>query len=269
MTEPLLTATNLALRFGGVAALTDISFELEEGHILGMIGPNGAGKTSLINVISGAYAADSGSVRLDGREILGLPPHRRSALGLSRTFQNLAPFAGMSVYENVMVGRHLHIQGGVCKNLLRIVGPGNARAERISREVVNDLLERLGLGDVRDSPADSLPYGYQKLVELARALVSEPRLLLLDEPFAGMTPSESRDVAKLIVGVWEERSLTLVVIEHNMGLIMDIADEVMVLDSGRAIAHGQPDQIRSDPEVIRAYIGAQAEESEQTAGATP
>jgi branched-chain amino acid transport system ATP-binding protein len=175
----------------------------------------------------------------------------------------------MSVYENVMVGRHLHIQGGVCKNLLRIVGPGNARAERISREVVNDLLERLGLGDVRDSPADSLPYGYQKLVELARALVSEPRLLLLDEPFAGMTPSESRDVAKLIVGVWEERSLTLVVIEHNMGLIMDIADEVMVLDSGRAIAHGQPDQIRSNPEVIRAYIGAQAEEAEQTAGATP
>jgi branched-chain amino acid transport system ATP-binding protein len=255
MPSPLLSVSNVSLRFGGVCALDSVSFDLYPGHILGLIGPNGAGKTSLINVITGSYRANDGSIWLGDQDILGLPPHKRAALGLTRTFQNLALFGGMSVHDNVMVGRHLHIRDGVIANLMPIPGFAVSSDERASAGVVTRLLEKLGLSQLRDAEVGSLPYGYQKRVELARALASEPRVLLLDEPFAGMTPSESRDMAKVILDLWTEHKLTILMIEHNMGLIMDVADHVVVLDFGRVVAIGEPDAIKSNSEVIRAYIG--------------
>jgi|ERR1019366_209710 branched-chain amino acid transport system ATP-binding protein len=257
MTSPLLSVTNVSLRFGGVTALNSVSFDLYPGHILGLIGPNGAGKTSLINVITGSYRANEGSIQLDNQDILALPPHRRAALGLTRTFQNLALFGGMSVYDNVMVGRHLHIREGLVASLLPIPGYAVSSDERASAGIVTGLLEKLGLSHVCRVEVGSLPYGHQKRVELARALASEPRVLLLDEPFAGMTPNESRELAKVILDLWEEHELTILMIEHNMGLIMDVADHVVVLDFGRVVAIGEPHEIKSNPEVIRAYIGGE------------
>jgi branched-chain amino acid transport system ATP-binding protein len=257
MTSPLLSVTNVSLRFGGVTALNSVSFDLYPGHILGLIGPNGAGKTSLINVITGSYRANEGSIQLDNQDILALPPHRRAALGLTRTFQNLALFGGMSVYDNVMVGRHLRIREGLVASLLPIPGYAVSSDERASAGIVTGLLEKLGLSHVCRAEVRSLPYGHQKRVELARALASEPRVLLLDEPFAGMTPNESRELAKVILDLWEEHELTILMIEHNMGLIMDVADHVVVLDFGRVVAIGEPHEIKSNPEVIRAYIGGE------------
>lgn len=258
MAQPLLSVSNVSLRFGGVTALNSVSFDLEPGHILGLIGPNGAGKTSAINVITGSYRANEGTIHLNDRDILTLPPHRRAALGLARTFQNLALFGGMSVYDNMMVGRHLHIREGVLKSVLPFPGYVGSRDERASADIVISLLGKLGLSSVREAEVGSLPYGYQKRVELGRALASEPRVLLLDEPFAGMTPSESRDLAKVILDLWDEHKLTILMIEHNMGLIMDVTDYVVVLDFGRVVAIGEPQEIKSNPEVIRAYIGGEA-----------
>lgn len=255
MTAPLLSVTNVSLRFGGITALSDASFDLDRGHILGLIGPNGAGKTSLINVITGSYHPNEGTIRLAGQQLLGLSPHRRARLGLSRTFQNLALFNGMSVHENVMVGRHPHIREGILASFLPMPGAFVSRTEHESSDIVDGLLHQLGLSALRDADVSALPYGYQKRVELARALASEPRVLLLDEPFAGMTPNESRELAKVILELWEKRDLTIMMIEHNMGLIMDVADRVVVLDFGRIVATGEPDAIKSNPDVIRAYIG--------------
>jgi branched-chain amino acid transport system ATP-binding protein len=262
--DPLLSIAAVTLRFGGVAALNSVSFDLHRGHIVGLIGPNGAGKTSLINVITGSYRTNEGSVRLNGEDILSLSPHRRAALGLTRTFQNLALFAGMSVYDNAMVGRHLHISQGIFNSLLPIPGPSKSADERESAAIVTAMLERLGLGHLSDADVGSLSYGYQKRVELARALVARPRLLLLDEPFAGMTANESRDLAKVILELWREQGLTILMIEHNMGLIMDVADRVVVLDFGRVVAVGEPHEIISNPEVIRAYVGGSLSETEGT-----
>jgi branched-chain amino acid transport system ATP-binding protein len=264
MSETRLSIEHVSLRFGGVAALDNVNIRLEAGHILGVIGPNGAGKSSLVNVICGAYQASEGSVKLDGREILSLPPHRRAAMGLSRTFQNLALFRGMSVFDNAMVGRHLHIRDRMLSSMLPLSKAVASREERESAAIVGRLLERLDLGHVRDHDVASLPYGYQKRVELARALASEARLILLDEPFAGMTQSESRDMAAAILELWEERNLTLLIIEHNMGLIMDVADRIAVLDFGRVVAYGEPDDIRANPEVIRAYLGGDVPLAETT-----
>ncbi len=250
-----MSVSNVSLRFGGVTALNAVSFDLMPGHILGLIGPNGAGKTSLINVIAGSYRANEGAIRLADLDILNLPTYRRAALGLVRTFQNLALFGGMSVYDNVMVGRHLHIREGILASLWPSPGRMPSRSGRASAAVVESLLARLGLSDLRDAEVGALPYGYQKRVEFARALASEPCVLLLDEPFAGMTPTESRELAKVILDLWEERKLTVLMIEHNMGLIMDIADQVLVLDFGSVVAVGEPDEIKSNPDVIRAYVG--------------
>jgi branched-chain amino acid transport system ATP-binding protein len=257
MSVPALSVRNISLRFGGVAALTDVSFDVERGHILGLIGPNGAGKTSLINVMSGSYRANKGAIALNGQEILSLPPHKRAALGLVRTFQNLALFRDMTVFENVMVGRHLHIRDSVLSSFLPNPAPNRSRDEQASANIVDGLLSRLGLGEVRNAEVSSLPYGYQKRVELARALAAEPSVLLLDEPFAGMTPNESRELAKVILDLWKRHSLTILMIEHNMGLIMDVADRVVVLDFGRVVAIGEPDSIKTNPDVIRAYVGGE------------
>jgi branched-chain amino acid transport system ATP-binding protein len=253
-----LSVKNVSLRFGGVAALSDVSFQLEAGHITGLIGPNGAGKTSLINVITGSYRANEGCIALHGQELLPLSIHKRAALGLVRTFQNLALFAGMTVFENVMVGRHLHIHESIFSSLAPLPFSASSILERDSARIVEALLERLDLAKVRDDEVGSLPYGYQKRVELARALAAEPRLLLLDEPFAGMTPIESRELARMILDLWKQHDLTILMIEHNMGLIMDIADRVVVLDFGRVVAIGEPDSIKADPRVIRAYVGDEA-----------
>jgi branched-chain amino acid transport system ATP-binding protein len=261
--DPLLSIAGVTLRFGGVTALNSVSFDLQRGHIVGLVGPNGAGKTSLINVITGSYRANEGSVRLSGENILPLPAHRRAALGLTRTFQNLALFGGMSVYDNVMVGRHLHIRQGILNSLLPLPGPLKSADERESAAIVVGILDRLGLGQLGEAEVGSLSYGYQKRVELARALVAQPRLLLLDEPFAGMTANESRGLAKVILELWQEQELTILVIEHNMGLIMDIADRVAVLDFGRVVAVGEPHEIMSNPEVIRAYVGGSLSETEE------
>lgn len=265
--NPLLSVDGLTLRFGGVTALNSVSFDLQRGHIVGLIGPNGAGKTSLINVITGSYRANDGAVRLDGRDILPLSPHRRASLGLTRTFQNLALFGGMSVYDNVMVGRHLHIRQSVLNSLLPLPGASAPADEIDSRAIVAEILDRLGLGHLGQADVGSLSYGYQKRVELARALVAEPRVLFLDEPFAGMTANESRELAKVILQIWQERTLTILMIEHNMGLIMDIADRVVVLDFGRVVAIGEPQEIVSNPEVIRAYVGGSLSETAETEAA--
>jgi branched-chain amino acid transport system ATP-binding protein len=262
--DPLLSITGATLRFGGVTALSSVSFDVHRGHIVGLIGPNGAGKTSLINVITGSYRANEGTVRLNGKDILSLPPHRRAALGLTRTFQNLALFAGMSVYDNVMVGRHLHISQGMFGSLLPLPGPSKSADERESAAIVTAMLDRLGLGGLSETDVGSLSYGYQKRVELARALVAQPRLLLLDEPFAGMTANESRDLARVVLDLWREQELSILIIEHNMGLIMDIADRVVVLDFGRVVAVGEPHEIMSNPEVIRAYVGGSLSETEES-----
>jgi len=255
MSDARLTVDRVSLRFGGVAALDDVSFEVAPGHILGLIGPNGAGKSSLVNVVTGAYRADRGSIRLDGQELVSMAPHRRAALGLGRTFQNLALFDGMSVFDNVMIGRHLHIRDRMFFSLLPWPGPGVSRTERESVVAVDHLLARLGLDALRDHDVASLPYGYRKRVELARVLASEARLILLDEPFAGMTQTESREMAAVILELWQERALSLLIIEHNMGLIMDVADRVVVLDFGRVVASGEPDEVGRNPDVIRAYLG--------------
>ena len=266
-TAPLLSVDGVTLRFGGVTALNSVSFDIQQGHIVGLIGPNGAGKTSLINVITGSYRVDDGFVRLEERDILPLSPHRRAALGLTRTFQNLALFGGMSVYDNVMVGRHLHIRQGVLNSLLPLPGVSTPADEIDSAAVVTAILDRLGLGHLGQVDVGSLSYGYQKRVELARALAAEPRVLLLDEPFAGMTANESRELAKVILEVWQEKSLTILMIEHNMGLIMDVADRVVVLDFGRVVAIGEPRDIVSNPEVIRAYVGGGLSEAAETEAA--
>ena len=257
MSAAQLSVSDVTLRFGGISALNSVSFDLEKGHILGLIGPNGAGKTSLVNVITGAYTANEGSITLGGTEILTLPPHKRARLGLCRTFQNLSLFAGLTVFENVMVGRHLHVRDSMMKSLVPLPGRWRSEDERMSAEIVDDLMQRLGLADLRDREVNLLSYGHQKRVELARALASEAKLMLLDEPFAGMTSAESRELAKVILDLWEDRELTLLIIEHNMGLIMDVADRVVVLDFGRVVAKGEPNEVRNNPDVIRAYLGAE------------
>jgi len=268
MGDPLLSVESVTVRFGGVTALNSVSFDLQHGHIVGLIGPNGAGKTSLINVITGSYRAHEGVVRLDGKDILPLSPHRRAALGLTRTFQNLALFGGMSVYDNVMVGRHLHIRQGIINSLLPVPIGWSSADETRSQAIVTAILERLSLSHLGDAPVGSLSYGHQKRVELARALAAEPRVLLLDEPFAGMTANESRELAKIVLQIWQEQKLSILMIEHNMGLIMDIADQVVVLDFGRVVAVGEPAQVVSNPEVIRAYVGGSlSDATEATAAA--
>jgi branched-chain amino acid transport system ATP-binding protein len=257
MKGPALSVNNVSLRFGGVAALSNVSFDVDTGHILGLIGPNGAGKTSLINVITGSYRANEGTIRLNGQEILSLPQHKRATLGLVRTFQNLALFRDMTVFENVMVGRHLHIRDNILSSFLPNPTPVRSPDETASSRIVTDLLELLGLAHVRNAEVSSLPYGFQKRVELARALAAQPTVLLLDEPFAGMTPSESRELAKIILALWKQHGLTILMIEHNMGLIMDVADRVVVLDFGRVVAIGEPDAIKTNPDVIRAYVGGE------------
>jgi branched-chain amino acid transport system ATP-binding protein len=254
MTEPpLLEVQDVHLSFGGVHALRGVSFQAHRGEILAIIGPNGAGKTSLINAVCGHYHPQRGRILFKGRDITHLRPHRIAALGIARTFQNLALFRGMSVLDNIMLGRHVKMRSGVFACALYW---GLAQAEEIRhRQVVERIIDFLEIEHIRKVPAGALPYGLQKRVELGRALALEPELLLLDEPMAGMNLDEKEDMARFILDIQEEMGIGIILIEHDMGVVMDISDRVIVLDLGEKICEGRPDEVASDPRAIKAYLG--------------
>ncbi|PZW49015.1 amino acid/amide ABC transporter ATP-binding protein 1 (HAAT family) [Humitalea rosea] len=255
---PILAADHVSLRFGGVRALTDVSFSVNRGEIFSIIGPNGAGKTSMVNCISGRYRPTEGSILWQGRDITRVATNRRAALGIGRTFQNLALFGHMSVLDNIMVGRHHLLSSGVVQGMLWWLG-GAQREEIAHRREVEEIIDFLEIQAVRKAPAGTLSYGLRKRVELARAMALKPQLILLDEPMAGMNLEEKEDMARFIVDLNEEWGMTVLMIEHDMGVVMDISTRVMVLDFGRQIAIGSPEEVMAHPRVRSAYLGEEVE----------
>ena len=250
---PLLDVCAATVRFGGIHALTEADFAIARGSVTALIGPNGAGKTTMLNAITGMVPLTSGDIRLDGTDIAGLPPHKRAADGVVRTFQNLEVFTSMSVLENVMAGRHALTRYTVAASILRT--PGFRRAEAACREAALDCLEFVGLADEADTPAGDLPYGKQRLLEMARALAADPKLLLLDEPAAGLNSKETAQLGDLIRAVCDRRHVTVGLVEHDMELVMAVSDHITVLHFGHPLAAGTPDAIQANPEVIKAYLG--------------
>ncbi|ODS93172.1 MAG: high-affinity branched-chain amino acid ABC transporter ATP-binding protein LivG [Comamonas sp. SCN 65-56] len=254
--RPLLDVSGVSVRFGGILALDHVSFHADAGSVCGLIGPNGAGKTTLFNCLSGLYRPYQGAIQFAGTPVLELPVHRMARLGIGRTFQNLALFGSMSVERNVMVGGYVAHSGGY---LASMFGLPTARAqERALQAECRELLELLDLTSVANVPVKNLPFGTQKRVELGRALASRPKLLLLDEPAASLTHEEIGGLRHLILALREKLNLTILLVEHNMNLVMDVSDQIVVLSFGRKIADGSAEHVRSHPEVIRAYLGASA-----------
>jgi branched-chain amino acid transport system ATP-binding protein len=251
--EPLLAVDEVSVRFGAIQALDRVSLEIQRGEIVAIIGPNGAGKTTLLNVISGFYHPSEGHIRFEGRDRTRLRPYDVAALGVARTFQNVALFKGMSVLDNIMTGRLLKMRGSFLLEAL-YWGPA-MRQELEHRAFVERIIDFLEIEAIRKAGAGTLPYGLQKRVELARALAAEPKLLLLDEPMAGMNVEEKEDMCRFILGVNDEFGTTIALIEHDMSVVMDISDRVIALDYGRKIADGRPDEVRADQGVIDAYLG--------------
>jgi branched-chain amino acid transport system ATP-binding protein len=256
----VLSFQDVRLSFAGVKAIDGVSFEVREHELFAIIGPNGAGKTSIFNVLSGVYRPQSGSVTFRGERLLGLRPHQIAARGLARTFQNVELFANLTVLDNLMLGRHTHIRYGT---LSAVAWLGRARREEIAnRAAVEEIVDFLELEQWRRLPVGLLPYGVQKRVELGRALAMEPKLLLLDEPVAGMNLEETEDMARFIADIRDELDIPIILVEHDMGLVMDLADRVLVVDFGQPVATGEPAHIQDHPDVIRAYLGG-APEREQ------
>jgi len=261
--EVQLAISGVSKHFGGVRAVEAVTLSVRSGELISVIGPNGAGKTSLLNMISGFYRPDTGAIVFAGEDITGARPSHIAALGIARTFQNIALFAGMTVLDNIMLGRHVHMKAGVLSSFLYW---GLAQKEEIAhRARVEELIEFLELEDLRKQPTSGLAYGLRKRVELARALALDPKLLLLDEPMGGMNQEEKEDMARFILDVNQQWGTTIILIEHDMAVVMDISDRVAVLDRGRKIAEGSPGEVQSDPEVIRAYLGTAREPREVVA----
>jgi branched-chain amino acid transport system ATP-binding protein len=249
----VLSIEKVSLAFGGVKALTDVSFDVHEHEVRAIIGPNGAGKSSMLNVINGVYHPQQGTIRLRGREFHDMDSHEAAAMGISRTFQNIALFKGMSVLDNIMTGRNLKMR---CSFLEQALWIGRARREELEhRRAVEEVIDFLEIQHIRKTPVGRLPYGLQKRVELGRALAAEPTLLLLDEPMAGMNIEEKQDMCRFVLDVNDHYGTTIVLIEHDMGVVMDISDRVVVLDYGRKIGDGTPAEVRSNQAVIDAYLG--------------
>lgn len=251
--EKLLEIENVSLQFGGVKALDDVSFYVRKGEIFSLIGPNGAGKTSMLNCISGLYRPSQGSIRYKGQELLKMKPYHRTNLGIARTFQNIALFSQMSVLDNLKLGRHSLMKSGFLSGGIYF---GKASREEVEhRKQIEKVIEFLDLQDIRNEPVGTLPYGLQKRVEIGRALALQPELILLDEPMAGMNNIEKEMLARIILDMHEIQDITVLLIEHDLGVVMNLSDHIAVLDFGKQIGFGTPEEIQKNEDVIKAYIG--------------
>jgi branched-chain amino acid transport system ATP-binding protein len=255
--DAVLEISRIRVEFGSIVAVNDVSVNVNAGEIFAIVGPNGAGKSSLLNAINGFYKPSSGRIRFNGRDIVGLPPHRVAKLGVARTFQNIQLYLGMPVLDNLLAGRHIHMNNGVLQAIIR---PWGMKEEVRQREAVEKVLQFLGLQAQRNTPVGTFGYGIRKRVDLGRALCMEPKLLLLDEPMAGMTMDEKEDMARFILEVRHSTGIPIVIVEHDMQLVSDIADRVLVLDWGQTVAMGKPDEVLRLPEVVAAYLGSESSE---------